>query len=168
MKTKLLYYLFFMIILMSCQDKENLLNEETDTTPAGLMATPSKVVEINEPDISLNGDYCATVSINDPEAKSASKHNLTVKVEKGYLKEIRNEDHTVIQDFRGVFFNDDRFTEFQSNGLEYRISILATLEECYSGELKGFSVRCNGITQKGKQCKNRTLHESKLCAHHRE
>ncbi len=168
MKTKLCYYLFCLIILMSCQDKAVRPNEDTETTLVGLMATPSNVVAVNEPDVSLNGDYCATVSINDPEAKNASKHNLTIKVEKGYLKEIRNEDHTVMQDFQGVFFNEDRFTEFQTNGLEYRISILATLEECYSGELKGFSVRCNGITQKGSQCKNRTLHASKLCPHHRD
>ncbi|UUC43859.1 hypothetical protein [Flavobacterium cerinum] len=167
MKTKLLHYALCMLLTVACQEKELLLNQEPEYKPAGIMTTPSSVAIINEPDTGWDGDYCATISINDLEEKSISSENLIIKVAKGYLKEIKNEDRTVIQDFKDVFFNEDGYTEFQTHGKEYRINIKASQEDCFSGELKGFSVQCNGKTQKGKRCKNKTL-SGKYCWHHRE
>lgn len=168
MKTKLLNYILLILIPLACQEKGEEVSRQDETIPVELVSTPSVTETINEPDITINGDYCASVSINDPEEKNISNKNLIIKVDKGYLKEIRNEDRTVIKDFQRVFFNEDGFTKFETNGKEYRINLLATLEDCYSGEVKGFSVQCNGKTQKGKRCRNKTLNETKLCWRHGE
>lgn len=167
MKAKLLNYILFILIPLACQEKEE-VNRQDEKIPIELVSTPSVTETVHEPDATINGEYCASVSINDLEEKSISSENLIIKTERGYLKEIRNDDRTIVKDFQHIFFNEDGFTKFESNGKEYRINLLATLEDCYDGEVKGFSVQCVGKTKKGKRCRNKTLNETKLCWRHGE
>ncbi|MBN9286267.1 MULTISPECIES: hypothetical protein [Flavobacterium] len=162
MKEKILFCITFLFLLLAgCKgDANDEVTEETEGL--GIMTTISRVRDTRTCAKDWDGDYCADVAVK--ENNSANNLNLVVTIADGYLKIIHNEDKTVVEGFEKVFFDEDGYSIFETNGKEYQIRILDKMENCFKGNI---SQRCYGKTQKGKRCKARTLDESGYCWRHK-
>ena len=114
-----------------------------------------------------DGNYCAKVIYQNPDAKKQSSYTLIVEVKDNQLISISfPEEHYDQSAIKAIKIpKDGKFTVVSLSGIVYKVEMKGPADECMNAVNM---VQCKGKSKDGKRCKRFTTNKNALCWQHKD
>lgn len=114
-----------------------------------------------------DGNYCAKVIYQNPDAKKQSSYTLIVEVKDNQLISIsfpeEHYDHSAIKAIK--IPTEGKLTVVSQSGSVYKVEMKGPADEC----MKAVNmVQCKAKSKDGKRCKRFTANKNALCWQHKD